>query len=170
MVLPRVLIVSRRTIRNHNSLILIAPHLMKLNPQINELRITIFMNQLRINDEQGISLDLIVRYGAVPVIIPRLSGLHTLLESFHPIHGLLLCEGQDVDPSNYDATTSFTTIDKEKDSIELSLAKPFFGINRGAQILNVSCGGTLYQDVEKDTPLHDWFEYCLDDKKIEIKV
>lgn len=118
-------------------------------------------------------LDLIVSYGAVPIIVPRVSGVHTLLESFEPIHGVLLCEGEDIDPSNYDAElsgftseelqeigklhSSDTAIDKEKDSIELRLAKlclerniPYLGICRGSQVLNVACGGTLYQDVEKE--------------------
>ena len=107
------------------------------------------------------------------MIVPRVSGVHTLLESFEPIHGVLLCEGEDIDPSLYDAElsglspqeleeirklhASDTSIDKEKDSIELRLAKlclerniPYLGICRGSQVLNVACGGTLYQDVEKE--------------------
>lgn len=112
-------------------------------------------------------------YGAAPVIVPRVSGVHMLLESFQPIHGVLLCEGEDIDPSLYDAElsgfsqeeleeikklhASDTTIDREKDSIELGLAKlclerniPYLGICRGSQVLNVACGGTLYQDIEKE--------------------
>ena len=86
-------------------------------------------------------LDLIVGNGAVPVIVPRVSGVHTLLESFEPIHGVLLCEGEDIDPSLYDADVagalsseqleavrrlhpSDATIDHEKDSIELHLSLP----------------------------------------------
>ncbi|KAL2895977.1 putative glutamine amidotransferase [Bienertia sinuspersici] len=94
---------------------------------------------------------------------------------FEPIHGVLLCEGEDVDPSLYESDlhsgelsaedieeirrqhASDTAIDKEKDSIELRLAKlclerniPYLGICRGSQVLNVACGGTLYQDVEKE--------------------
>lgn len=107
------------------------------------------------------------------MIVPRVSGVHMLLESFEPIHGVLLCEGEDIDPSLYDAElsgftpeelqeikqlhASDTAIDREKDSIELSLAKlclerniPYLGICRGSQILNVACGGTLYQDIEKE--------------------
>lgn len=120
-------------------------------------------------------LDLILGYGAVPVIVPRVSGVHMLLDSFEPIHGVLLCEGEDIDPSWYDEqdTTglsqeeleeikrlhaSDTAIDREKDSIELSLAKlclerniPYMGICRGSQVLNVACGGTLYQVLDNIT-------------------
>lgn len=118
-------------------------------------------------------LDLIVSYGAVPVIVPRVSGVHMLLDSFEPIHGVLLCEGEDIDPSWYAEDTSSlspeeleeikrlhvsdTSIDKEKDSIELGLAKlclerniPYLGICRGSQLLNVACGGSLYQDIGKE--------------------
>lgn len=76
---------------------------------------------------------------AVPVIVPRESGVEKLLESFEPIHGVLLCEGEDIDPSLYENKTSSllseeleeikkihasdTAIDKEKDLIELKLVK-----------------------------------------------
>lgn len=50
-----------------------------------------------------------------------------------------------------------TAIDREKDSIEMTLARlclerniPFLGICRGSQILNVAAGGTLYQDIDKE--------------------
>ncbi|XP_055805300.1 putative glutamine amidotransferase GAT1_2.1 [Solanum dulcamara] len=145
MILPRVLIVSRRTVRKNKFVDFVGEY----------------------------HLDLIVSYGAAPVIVPRVSGVHLLLESFQPIHGVLLCEGEDIDPSLYDAElsglsqeeleeikkvhSSDTTIDREKDSIELALAKlclerniPYLGICRGSQVLNVACGGTLYQDLEKE--------------------
>ena len=95
-----------------------------------------------------------------------------LLDSFEPIHGVLLCEGEDIDPSLYEEASglspeeleeirrlhsSDTSIDREKDTIELRLAKlclerniPYLGICRGSQVLNVACGGTLYQDLEKE--------------------
>ncbi|KAJ0962678.1 hypothetical protein J5N97_027800 [Dioscorea zingiberensis] len=194
-ILPRVLIVSRRTVRK--------------NKFVN------FVGEYH--------LDLIVGYGAVPVIVPRVTGVHMLLESFEPIHGVLLCEGEDIDPSLYETDisglssdeleeirrlhTSDTAIDREKDSIELQLAKlclerniPYLGICRGSQVLNVACGGTLYQDVEKEfsrsgrndvvvhmdyenydghrhsvkvvegTPLSSWFEESLEKEKMEIEV
>lgn len=148
--LPRVLIVSRRTVRKNKFVDFVGEY----------------------------HLDLIVKYGAVPVIVPRVSGLHLLLDSFEPIHGVLLCEGEDVDPSFYveNDTTALTTteldeikklhssdtsIDRHKDTIEFQLARrclerniPYLGICRGSQVLNVACGGSLYQDVEKELAQH----------------
>ncbi|EPS59812.1 hypothetical protein M569_14990, partial [Genlisea aurea] len=145
VILPRVLIVSRRSVRKNKFVDFVGEY----------------------------HLDLIVSYGAVPVIVPRVTGVNMLLHSFEPIHGVLLCEGEDIDPSLYEADTcslspeeleeiralhvSDTDIDKEKDAIELGLAKlclerniPYLGICRGSQILNVACGGTLYQDLGKE--------------------
>lgn len=189
VILPRVLIVSRRSVRKNKFVDFVGEY----------------------------HLDLIVKYGAVPVIVPRVTGIHLLLDSFEPIHGVLLCEGEDIDPSLYESDlnsgelspeeleeicrlhASDTAIDKEKDSIELHLAKlclerniPYLGICRGSQVLNVACGGTLYQDIEKElsrkvpeeqrvvhlnyenydghrhpvrvlegTPLHQWFRESL---------
>ncbi|XP_014507902.1 uncharacterized protein LOC106767506 [Vigna radiata var. radiata] len=146
-ILPRVLIVSRRTLRKNKFVDFVGEY----------------------------HLDLIVSYGAVPVIVPRVSGVQSLLTSFEPIHGVLLCEGEDIEPCWYQQDdhgsalsqeeleeirrlhSSDTSIDKEKDSIELSLAKlclerniPYLGICRGSQLLNVACGGTLYQDIGKE--------------------
>ncbi|KAG6720416.1 hypothetical protein I3842_03G059900 [Carya illinoinensis] len=196
VILPRVLIVSRRTVRKNKFVDFVGEY----------------------------HLDLIVGYGAVPVIVPRVNGVHMLLESFEPIHGVLLCEGEDIDPSLYEDETSGlspeewqeirglhssdTAVDKEKDTIELRLAKlclerniPYLGICRGSQVLNVACGGTLYQDIEKElskkcserpsvkhidydnydghrhvvkvvenTPLHHWFKDSLEDGRMEIMV
>ncbi|KAK8498453.1 hypothetical protein V6N13_100055 [Hibiscus sabdariffa] len=196
VILPRVLIVSRRSVRKNKFVDFVGEY----------------------------HLDLIVTYGAVPVIVPRVNGVHMLLDSFEPIHGVLLCEGEDIDPSLYDAEisglspeeveeirrlhASDTAVDKEKDSIELRLAKlclerniPYLGICRGSQVLNVACGGTLYQDIGKEltrklpeneravhmdydnydghrhlvkvvenTPLQSWFKDSLEQGKTDILV
>jgi len=98
-------------------------------------------------------LDLIVDNGAVPIIVPRVSGIAEAIDSFEPIHGVLLCEGEDVSPSLYEsdsdtflltqeeienmrkAHVSDVAIDVAKDSIELRAARrclersiPFLGI------------------------------------------
>ncbi|KAH7441026.1 hypothetical protein KP509_03G022000 [Ceratopteris richardii] len=193
-VLPRVLIVSRRTVRKNKFVDFVGEY----------------------------HLDLILKYGAVPVIVPRVSGVDLHLDSFEPIHGVLLCEGEDVDPSLYENDSpeltveeieevrklhrSDTSIDKHKDSIEIQLARrclerniPYLGICRGSQVLNVACGGSLYQDVEKElvqkesvavkhinyddydghrhpikifqgTPLYEWFKESLEPSRLELNV
>ncbi|XP_073126293.1 putative glutamine amidotransferase GAT1_2.1 [Henckelia pumila] len=196
VILPRVLIVSRRCVRKNKFVDFVGEY----------------------------HLDLIVNNGAVPVIVPRVPEIHKLLESFEPIHGVLLCEGEDIDPSHYESEksnlsaeeleeirglhVSDTAIDKEKDTIELKLATlclersiPYLGICRGSQILNVACGGTLYQDIGKeltkdvpekqrivhmgynnydghrhpvtiveDTPLDQWFSDSFEDGEREVLV
>nr|CAD1834956.1 unnamed protein product [Ananas comosus var. bracteatus] len=198
-VAPRVLIVSRRSVRKNKFVDFVGEY----------------------------HLDLIVGYGAAPVIVPRVSGMHALLESFEPIHGVLLCEGEDIDPSLYGTTpttsdlsadelkeircahASDAAIDHEKDAIELRLAKlcidrgiPILGICRGSQVLNVSSGGknifyiiysipdmkckeedkVAHIDYEnydghrhavrvvENTPLHSWFRESLEEGKTEILV
>ncbi|XP_076894410.1 putative glutamine amidotransferase GAT1_2.1 [Bidens hawaiensis] len=155
-ILPRVIIVSRRSLRKNKFVDFVGEY----------------------------HLDLIVGYGAVPVIVPRVAGVHTLLHSFEPIHGVLLCEGEDIDSSLYEDDepnlsteeleeirrlhVSDTAIDKEKDTIELALAKhclesniPYLGICRGSQVLNVACGGTLYQDIGKELS-----KTCVPDRRV----
>jgi putative glutamine amidotransferase len=58
-------------------------------------------------------------------------------------------------------------VDLERDSIELSLldsfintGKPFLGICRGFQMINIGLGGTLYTDIEDQKPgalKHDYY-------------
>ncbi len=75
--------------------------------------------------------------------------------------GLLLTEGDDVEPTLYRANkANFTHLEGTnplKDAIEVRLIRhalrqrlPILGICRGSQLLNVVCGGTLYGDVQKE--------------------
>ena len=69
--------------------------------------------------------------------------------------GLILCGGNDVDPSYYnEAIDGSVDIDYERDKNEFALlkafvdaGKPVFGICRGYQLINIFFGGSLYQDI-----------------------
>jgi putative glutamine amidotransferase len=97
--------------------------------------------------------------GAAPFGLPPLPGsLRTLYEL---ADGLLLTGGGDVDPARYGekAVPQLGHVDPERDHAELTLArwaleddKPLLAICRGAQVLNVACGGTLYQDLPTQYP------------------
>ena len=152
--LPRILIVSRRHMRKD-----------KFVDFVGEYHLT-----------------LILRYGACPVIVPRCVGADTtgeevsrLIDAYEPIHGVLLCEGEDIDlkawpgalgPDGGGMTDEQTatvaashpsdaSVDQAKDLIEFELVRrcvargiPYLGICRGSQVLNVYRGGTLYSDID----------------------
>lgn len=71
-------------------------------------------------------------------------------------HGLVLTGGPDVHPKFYgkDKDSSLCEIDEKRDSLEFKLIEyafqykiPIFAICRGAQILNIYLGGSLYPDI-----------------------
>jgi putative glutamine amidotransferase len=107
--------------------------------------------------------------GALPVLIPLQMSEATLRGIYERLDGLLLPGGEDMDPSTYQAERhpQLGATDKERDRTELLLAEwaladgmPIFGVCRGAQVLNVACGGTLYQDLHSQRPdfaKHDYF-------------
>jgi putative glutamine amidotransferase len=74
------------------------------------------------------------------------------------LDALLLTGGSDVDPASYGARPHPETrgTSQERDRFELGLAHgafardlPLLGICRGMQLLNVTCGGTLEQHLER---------------------
>lgn len=73
--------------------------------------------------------------------------------------GILFAGGEDVDPSFYGEQKQHESVHvhRPRDEFELSLLEralarraPILGICRGAQMINVGFGGTLYQDMKED--------------------
>jgi putative glutamine amidotransferase len=107
-------------------------------------------------------LELLVRLGVAPVIVPVVNGTLACLSQYRErMDGLLLVEGDDVEPKRFAARkANFRYVEKTlplKDEIEVRLLRhalrsdvPILGICRGSQLLNVVCGGTLYGDVQKE--------------------
>lgn len=97
------------------------------------------------------------RENVMPVLIPDLKGNH-LYDMLDNLDGLVLQGGSDVCPTSYGE--DFADKDKwpgdlYRDEYDLKIIdhmfhqrKPILGICRGAQILNVYFGGTLYQDIK----------------------
>ncbi len=113
-------------------------------------------------DELDDLLDGIVagveRAGGLPLLIPLGLSDTTLQALYARLDGLLLSGGGDINPEHYGlpASAAISGVDAERDRTELTLLrwltddeKPFFGICRGTQVLNVAMGGTLYQDVSE---------------------
>lgn len=103
-------------------------------------------------------VDAIVKAGGTPLVIPFSSDI-TVYESLLPnLDGFLLSGGQDIDPVRYGGDITYgklTDLSPGREEVEyliLSFAKqydiPVLGICRGMQIINVSFGGTLYEDID----------------------
>ena len=107
--------------------------------------------------------------GALPVLIPLQMSEATLRGTFERLDGVMLPGGEDIDPSLYgeERHPQLGSTDRERDRTEMLLARwaleagmPILGVCRGVQVLNVVCGGTLYQDLTTQMPTlhkHDYF-------------
>jgi gamma-glutamyl-gamma-aminobutyrate hydrolase PuuD len=131
---PIVLVVTRRTSRKH-----------KFIDYVGEFH-----------------LQLLMRVHTLPIMVPVVEGtVGCLSEYMENMRGLLLVEGEDIEPRHYDhEEANLTYLEKThplKDEIEIRLARralrydlPILGICRGSQVLNVIYGGTLYGDVQRE--------------------
>lgn len=94
----------------------------------------------------------LTRCGAIPALLCE-EGIDAAAALYD---GLLLTGGGDLDPALFgeEVLNDTVRIDPVRDAFEVPLArafiaagKPVFGICRGAQVVNVAMGGTLYQDI-----------------------
>jgi putative glutamine amidotransferase len=102
----------------------------------------------------------ILRAGAVPVVIPPMdaTAIEPLLDG---LWGLCLSGGPDLYPSIYGAEPhpALGPTEPDLDRFEIALVRaaearemPVLAICRGLQVLNVSRGGTLTQDLPSEHP------------------
>ncbi len=97
--------------------------------------------------------------GGIPWLLPL---FHRDTEAPEPreyldgLDGLLLSGGVDVDPARFgeEPLPDLGSVTPERDAIELALTRralekdiPVLGICRGAQVLNIAAGGSVYQDI-----------------------
>ena len=134
MTRPAVLVVTRRAVRKD-----------RLIDYVGELH-----------------LELLTRLRLLPVMVPVVPGaLATLPQYVRGMKGLLLVEGEDIEPARYKTEQANLAQLEDthplKDQIEVRLARqalrrrvPVLGICRGSQLLNVVCGGTLHVDVQRE--------------------
>jgi putative glutamine amidotransferase len=119
--------------------------------------------------------------GAVPMLLPRAGGALAPADLLDGIDGLVLQGGSDMSPRNYgeEPLRPEWEGDQARDVYEMELVrlclaadKPVLGVCRGAQVLNVAMGGTLYQDLESLHPggrVHrNWEIYDQHGHEIEI--
>jgi putative glutamine amidotransferase len=103
--------------------------------------------------------------GGVPVMIPSMIHDNGWEALYARLDGVLFSGGGDIAIEHFsgEAHPRIDDVDPQRDSVELKMlqaaaedGKPFLGICRGCQVMNVALGGTLY------THLTDHFPKALD--------
>ncbi len=111
------------------------------------------------NQKQYVSdayIQAIKSVGGIPLILPLVKSKSILQEYVNLCDGFLFCGGGDITPLLFgqELVTDIGKTDISIDLFQIRLMKeilekdkPVLAICRGMQVLNVACGGTIYQDL-----------------------
>lgn len=100
--------------------------------------------------------DCLLKAGAIPMLLPFTENEEEIADLIDMCDGIVLTGGHDVDPVYYGEVKQeyCNAPEPPRDLLERFLVpaavksgKPILAICRGIQVLNVFCGGTLYQDI-----------------------
>jgi putative glutamine amidotransferase len=106
-------------------------------------------------------IDALTEAGGVPVLIPSGLSEDSCQSLLKRLDGIIFTGGGDisVDCCDGEINPRVKGADAERDALEFKLlniavkaGKPFLGICRGIQLINVGLGGTLYIDIEDQFP------------------
>jgi putative glutamine amidotransferase len=99
--------------------------------------------------------------GGIPILIPLSLSDADIDQLLSRVDGILFTGGYDVDPRWYGNLPHPKVMgaDADRDRMEMhlvqaliNLGKPFFGICRGCQVINIALGGSLYEDLAELYP------------------
>lgn len=130
-------------------------------------------------------LRAIAAAGAIPVVLPLEADEEELRQLVDCLDGFLFAGGPDVHPFLFgEQTQAFCgEVSPARDHMELTLlplvmaaGKPILGICRGIQVINISLGGTIYQDIpsqwnkDSDFPIahSQVFSYTLPAHRVDV--
>jgi putative glutamine amidotransferase len=106
-------------------------------------------------------ISAVIEAGGAPVLLPCGLNDEALQSLLGRLSGIILTGGGDiaVDRFNGESHGRVDGVDPDRDEVEFSLlraaaesGKPFLGICRGFQVVNVALGGTLYTDIQDQLP------------------
>lgn len=113
-------------------------------------------------------IEAIADAGGIPVLIPSNLTPGDLDNLLPKLAGILFTGGSDIAPQRYGNPPhpKVAGVDSDRDRVEIqlvqgviSLGKPFLGICRGCQVINVALGGTLYEDLSDQHPGYFQHDY-----------
>jgi putative glutamine amidotransferase len=112
----------------------------------------------------------VAQAGGAPVLVPLVQDdMETVRAVYDHLDAVLIPGGVDMDPALFgeERHPKLGNVDEARDALEMQLTrwavaegKPLLGLCRGLQVINVTLGGTLYQDLEAQYPggiKHDYF-------------
>jgi putative glutamine amidotransferase len=114
-------------------------------------------------------IQAVLRAGGIPVAISPSVPKTSFSDLLQRLDGFLFTGGPDIDPVLFEGVPHYRVygIDANRDELEMDLVKgavankkPFLGICRGIQVINVALGGTLFTDIEDQVPgalKHDYY-------------
>jgi putative glutamine amidotransferase len=106
-------------------------------------------------------VNAVIQAEGVPVLIPSLIGEEGWDALYSRLDGILFSGGGDIGLEHFpgEPHPRIDDVDLSRDSIELKFVsaaaadrKPFLGICRGCQVVNVALGGTLYTHIPDQLP------------------
>jgi len=101
-------------------------------------------------------VNAVIQAGGVPVLIPSLITEDGWNVAYSRLDGILFSGGGDISLQHFpgESHPRIDDVDPSRDSIELNFVntaasdgKPFLGICRGCQVVNVALGGTLFTHI-----------------------
>jgi putative glutamine amidotransferase len=119
--------------------------------------------------------------GLAPVLLTPFHSAHSIRALLEHCSGLVLSGGEDVDPKRYGEQPHprLGSVAPERDEMEMTALGaalqselPVLAICRGAQLLNVYFGGTLYQDIasQRPTDVHHQQQQPWGERSHEVRV
>jgi len=137
------------------------PYILLTTSNISSSSLESLTGDIQIIYSDKVTSHVIIKAGGIPLYLPSITTI-TYKEMKEYIK---ICDGvcltgaaTGVNPIHYGESPTVLSdrIDDERDQIDILLVKeaikrkiPLFGICKGAQIINVALGGTLYQNLEK---------------------
>lgn len=106
-------------------------------------------------------INAILEAGGLPIPVPCNLPADQTLELYSRLDGILFSGGGDIALEHFqgEAHARIDGVDPARDAAELAMlrqaaaqGKPFLGICRGAQVMNVALGGTLYTHIPAQVP------------------
>ena len=106
-------------------------------------------------------VDRIMAAGGIPIVVPPLEDNEDLQSVLDQFDGFLLIGGPDLDPEHdgFMRHPSVRPMGPRREQFDRMLMRmiaerqiPVFGIGVGMQLMNISCGGSLYFHLPEDLP------------------